>query len=151
MRLLAALMLTASLPLRATCVASYPVHAILDVIDGDTVRVDMLVWHDSIQRMRTYKVDELRLYGVNTPELHPKRKEAGRVRTDAELAAIRKSAYVAKLYTTRFLDGCMPRNLTVCVVKRRGKYGRLVGDLLCGRRSLAEALYKTGHAKRVDW
>ena len=70
----------------------YPIEKVLRVVDGDTVDVRFYAWEDIVL------VKRLRLLGVDTPELRPRKGTA------AEKAAEKQAALAALAYVRETLD-----------------------------------------------
>jgi len=82
------------------------------VIDGDTYDVEMYIWKNL--RMQT----RVRLLGVNTPELHPRKG------TEQEKVAERAQAIRARLFAEATMKNA---RLYFVTTGDRGSFGRLLG------------------------
>lgn len=117
----------------------YPAKA-LYVVDGDTLDLCFAVWDDTLLTRR------LRLLGVDTPEMHPRKG------TPEEKEAEKKRAAEAKLFTAGFVESA-----PVLYLEYSGKtdsFGRILGDVISEnaagvKRRLTEVLLQAGHA--VIW
>jgi len=85
----------------------------LEIVDGDTVRVDGAEW---------------RLRGFDTPEHSP------RAKCDAE----RRLAEIAKRRLQQIVDGCS--TLATVASGTKDRYGRELGDLIVDGRNVREPL-----------
>lgn len=111
----------------------YPCR-IVTVKDGDTVIVEIDLYKfgdDDRLTMRT----PVRLYGINTPEIHT---------TNAEEKAkgLESKAYLETL--TKDKQGIR------LVVKQKEKFGRLLGVLKDGEMVINQKMIDAGHAKAWD-
>ncbi len=99
------------------------------VVDGDTVDVDVDlgfgVW---------LRNERVRLAGVDTPEK--------RTRDAAE----KKAGIKASEFTAKMLNEA-EEIVLVSHEKGKGKYGRILGTLMCDGMSLNDALISSGNAK----
>lgn len=106
------------------------VSRLLYVYDGDTFKIDIDEYPPIIG-----KNISIRVAGIDTPELRSKDPE------------IKIKAYQAKIFTTKFL-----KNGKTLLLKniRRGKYFRLVADVIVDGKSLSDELIKNGLALPYD-
>ena len=99
------------------------------IVDGDTVDVDVDlgfgVW---------LRNERIRLAGVDTPEK--------RTRDPIE----KKAGVKASEFTAKMLTGA-DEVILVSHEKGKGKYGRILGTLMCDGMSLNDALISSGNAK----
>jgi micrococcal nuclease len=99
------------------------------IVDGDTVDVDVDlgfgVW---------LRNERIRLAGVDTPEK--------RTRDPIE----KKAGVKASEFTAKMLTGA-DEIILVSHEKGKGKYGRILGTLMCDGMSLNDALISSGNAK----
>lgn len=103
--------------------------AVVKVIDGDTVMLDVAIWPGLVQRV------SLRLAGVNTPE------KRGKGITECE----RNAGQAATKFTQGFLKNA--KEVVVSEV-RLGKYaGRALGRISSNGKDLGKALIQAGHAR----
>jgi micrococcal nuclease len=101
---------------------------LIKVIDGDTL--DLLV----DQGIRVFNEQRLRLYGVNTPELHDKD------------PAVRAKANEAKQYLIDNLP-TGKNTIRIVTIKDEGdKYGRLLAKVYVGDRLINQELIDKGLA-----
>lgn len=99
---------------------------LIAVIDGDTVDLDIDLGLDIHNMIR------VRLYGINTPELH------------SSSPAQRALATKAKQFAIDFLTG---KNITIQTYKdRKEKYGRYLATIFANGDSLNLALITSGLA-----
>jgi micrococcal nuclease len=110
---------------------------VVDVIDGDTVRLDVDLGFSIRQRMT------LRLYGINTPEIVGASKAEG-------LAA---RQYLIGLLSASFQTATQPqawKPVTIKTFKDKGdKYGRILALIFTGDDPIPvnDKLVSAGHAK----
>lgn len=117
---------------------------VLGVIDGDTIEIQIMDYekinereylHDTPYGGVLHRTERLRLEKVDCPEMDtPEGKKA-------------------KAFTEQFLKG---GSVTVSIYivdgtkwghyAKRGRYGRLIGDLVVGGRSLSDELVRNGFA-----
>lgn len=119
----------------------YPVEKVLRVVDGDTVDVRFYVWEDLML------VKRLRLLGVDTPELRPRKG------TEAEREAEKLAAVVAKDYVEKTLTEAA----AVFVVSdwQTDSFGRVLAGIKYTDKSgteqdLAAILLQSGYAKPYE-
>jgi endonuclease YncB( thermonuclease family) len=117
---------------------------VLKVIDGDTIDIQIMNYdkinereylHDTSYSGVLHATERLRLEGVDCPEMDTHEGER------------------AKAFTEQFLKG---GSVTVSIYivdgakwghyAKRGKYGRLIGDLVVGSKSLSDELVRNGFA-----
>ncbi len=99
---------------------------ILRVIDGDTVEARIDLGFD------THRVETLRLYGINTPELRGESKEKGQA---------------AKAWLESNLDG----EITISTIKdETGSFGRYLAVLFCDGENLNEKMLREKIAKPYE-
>ena len=113
------------------------VHTLIAVIDGDTFRADIVGWSPIVaENIR------VRVRGVDSPEIRGKCKQ--------EKMLARK----ARSFTARLLWTAQSIELRAI---ERGKYFRLIADVVFDGRDLATALIESGHGrpyaggKRHSW
>lgn len=101
---------------------------VIDVIDGDTVKVDIDIYPGLVQRIN------VRLNGVNTAETHSRR------------LCEKLDGMDAKQFTRSFV---LEQGGKVVVDNvRPGKFaGRMLGDIRVGTKDLANALLNAGLAR----
>jgi len=100
---------------------------LVKVTDGDTFRCDIAGWPDIVGKNMP-----VRLKGVDTPELQDKRPE------------VKKLAYKAKEFTKNKLTNAGQIRLANIT---RGKYFRLVADVIVDGNDLGKMLIKSGLAR----
>jgi endonuclease YncB( thermonuclease family) len=102
---------------------------LVKVIDGDTLKLDVMIWPGLTQRIN------LRLNGVNTPESRSKK--------PCEKALAKK----ATEFTRRFVQRA---SLSISNVKN-GKYaGRVLGSVTADGKDLVGALIESGNGRAYD-
>ncbi|TDX29082.1 endonuclease YncB(thermonuclease family) [Modicisalibacter xianhensis] len=124
------LLCIAALPAFADDYGSATVKRVTSIYDGDTFRVDIEGWPAVVgERV------PVRILGIDTPEL--------RGSSDCEklLARAAKQFTVAKL---READEIRLEHID------RGKYFRLLADVMVDGASLGQALIEAGHARPYD-
>ena len=110
----------------------YKVKDIVKIVDGDTVDLNVDVGFDISIKIR------VRLSGINAWE--------SRTRNLAEKKkGLAAKARLKEMCEASFAEG----TLKVCT-KEKGKYGRYLGVLYAGYRSLNDALVQEGHAHAYD-
>ena len=118
----------------------YPIEKVLRVVDGDTMDVRFYSWEDIIL------VKRLRLLGVNTPELHPRK-------GTAEEKAMEKQAALAAL---AFVQQAVDKAQALYLVTdwKSDSFGRVLAVVEyrdnSGMHNLCDDLLKYGHAKPYD-
>jgi micrococcal nuclease len=117
------LLLTLCLLSTQNCYDARVVH----VVDGDTIDVDIELGFGVSKRER------IRLVGVDAWELTGDEKAKG---------------VEAKAFVQSWTFG---RPVSLETDQKRGKYGRLIADLIADGKRLSEALIREGHAERVDY
>lgn len=98
---------------------------LISVYDGDTVTMQV---HLGIN---TYRVEKIRLYGIDAPEIRGEEREEG---------LVSKAALEKKL---------RDKDVILETIKndKRGKYGRLLGILHIGEENINEWMIKEGYAE----
>ena len=104
--------------------------SLVKVVDGDTIDVDLDlgfgVW---------LKKQRVRLYGINTPE--------SRTRDLEE----KKRGLAAKDRVIELIENCEELSIkTILNKKARGKYGRILADILADGINVNQTLVSEGHA-----
>ena len=104
--------------------------SLVKVVDGDTIDVDLDlgfgVW---------LKKQRVRLYGINTPE--------SRTRDLEE----KKRGLAAKDRVIELIENCEELSIrTIINKKARGKYGRILAEILADGINVNETLVSEGHA-----
>ena len=103
---------------------------VLRVIDGDTfnIRVDV--------GFHTFRLENIRLMGVNTPEIRGKERPEG---------------LKVKEYVKQLIEG----KKVLIETFKKGKYGRYVCEIYLGgkddKQPLSENLLQKGYAKKVTY
>jgi len=110
----------------------YKVKDIVKIVDGDTVDLNVDVGFDISIKIR------VRLSGINAWE--------SRTRNLAE----KKKGLAAKARLAEMCEESFARGTLKVCTKEKGKYGRYLGVLYAGYRSLNDALVKEGHAHAYD-
>lgn len=124
MRWLVALLLLVSVAYAATGYRFVPSR----VLDGDTIEGDVVLWPGLTKHIR------IRVYGVDTPEIHTKR------------ACEKKAGYRAKAFVEQWIG----EDATLVDVSL-GKYaGRALGDLMKDGKRLSDALIENQLAMPYD-
>ena len=105
----------------------YEYRVFLDrVVDGDTVDVHIDLVFDVLLTSQ-----RIRLYGLDTWESRTR---------DLEVKA---KGLLAKEFTKQMIQEA---NQIILISHERGKYGRILGELICDGVNLNEALIENGHA-----
>ena len=104
--------------------------SLVRVVDGDTIDVDLDlgfgVW---------LKKQRVRLYGINTPE--------SRTRDLEE----KKRGLAAKDRVIELIENCEELSIkTILNKKARGKYGRILADIMADGINVNQTLVSEGHA-----
>nr|WP_299241344.1 thermonuclease family protein [uncultured Halomonas sp.] len=124
------LLLTVIQPVIAYDYGSASVERVTSIYDGDTFRADIKGWPAIIgERV------PIRILGIDTPEL--------RGSNDCEKAMAR----AAKQFTVAKLRGADKIRLEHI---DRGKYFRLLADVIVDGENLGQALIESGHARAYD-
>jgi len=115
----------------------YLVDKVLRVVDGDTIDVRFYAWEDIVL------VKRLRLLGVDTPELRPRKGTA------TERAAEKQAALAALAYVRETLDKAQA--IYIITDWKSDSFGRVLAEIeyrdASGVHDLAAMLLETGHAK----
>ena len=130
--------LLAVCPVEAQDYGTAQVHTLIAVIDGDTFRADIVDWSPIVaENIR------VRVRGVDSPGIRGK--------CEQEKMLARK----ARSFTARLL--WTAQNIELRAIER-GKYFRLIADVVFDGRDLATALIESGHGRpymgkgeRPDW
>ena len=105
----------------------YEYRVFLDrVVDGDTVDVHIDLGFDV--RLTSQRI---RLYGLDTWESRTRDLEG------------KAKGLLAKEFTKQMIQEA---NQIILISHERGKYGRILGELICDGVNLNEALIENGHA-----
>ena len=104
--------------------------SLVKVVDGDTIDVDLDlgfgVW---------LKKQRVRLYGINTPESWTRDLEE------------KKRGLAAKDRVIELIENCEELSIkTILNKKARGKYGRILADILADGINVNQTLVSEGHA-----
>lgn len=125
-------------PREVSVLHRYPVEKVLRVVDGDTLDVRFYAWEDIVL------VKRLRLLGVDTPELRPRKGTA------EERAKEKEAAYKALAFVENTLD----KSAAVFIVTdwKSDSFGRVLASVRYAdesgtERDLAAVLLETGHAE----
>ena len=110
----------------------YKVKDIVKIVDGDTVDLNVDVGFNISIKIR------VRLSGINAWE--------SRTRNLAE----KKKGLAAKARLKEMCEASFAKGTLKVCTKEKGKYGRYLGVLYAGYRSLNDALVKEGHAYAYD-
>ncbi len=136
--LIALVTLLAACPADAQDYGTAQVYTPIAVIDGDTFRADIVGWSPVVaENIR------VRVRGVDAPEIRGKCKQE-------KMLARKARSFTAHLLWTA-------RNIELRAIER-GKYFRLLADVVFDGQDLATALIESGHGrpyvgkgKRPDW
>lgn len=104
---------------------------VLSVYDGDTITIGYKF------RGRYWK-SSLRIYGIDTPELKPRRQG----RTEESILEEKKAAEKARDYLSGRIFGKL---ITVKFNKSNDKYGRLLGEVFLGKENLSDTMRELGY------
>ena len=99
---------------------------VLRVVDGDTIDVDIDLGFDV-----WLKKQRIRFYGVNTPETRTRDKEE------------KAKGLIAKEYVKKH---CPEGSRIRLKSHDRGKFGRILGEIVVGDTTLNKMLVEDGHA-----
>lgn len=130
---LLALLLALPCPVAQALEAAYGavrVDAVTSVYDGDTFRADIHSWPAVVGRRVP-----VRIYGIDTPELHDKR------------PAVRAAALRAKQFSVAHLRAA--RHIELRDI-RRDKYFRLLAEVWVDGQNLGQLLLRAGLAQPYD-
>jgi micrococcal nuclease len=98
---------------------------IVSITDGDTVHADIDLGFNTWRRD-----EDLRLYGINAPEMHGDTKAAGEAARQA------------------LLDRIFGKQVTLCTIKdRREKYGRYLAKIYIGDELINDWMIDKGFAE----
>jgi endonuclease YncB( thermonuclease family) len=103
---------------------------VLSVYDGDTITI-------GFKFRGNYWKSSLRIYGIDTPELKPRRQG----RTEESIIQEKEAAEKARDYLSGRILGKL---ITVKFNKLNDKYGRLLGEVFLGRENLVETMIGLG-------
>jgi micrococcal nuclease len=103
---------------------------VLDVIDGDTLKVELDLG------LSVYKVEKLRLFGVNTPETYGVSKDSEEYKKGVE----------ATNFVVDALQEADENILVETIKDREGKYGRLLALVYFEKGCLNQILVEEGLA-----
>ena len=98
------------------------------VVDGDTVDIDI----DLGFGVWLHK-ERVRIYGIDTPESRTRDKEE------------KKYGLMAKEFVKQFVKGDSIK-LTTQKYDAKGKFGRILGDIIVDNKSLSDAMIQEHHA-----
>jgi len=98
------------------------------VVDGDTVDIDI----DLGFGVWLHK-ERVRIYGIDTPESRTRDKEE------------KKYGLMAKEFVKQFVKGDSIK-LTTQKYDAKGKFGRILGDIIVDNRSLSDTMIQEHHA-----
>ena len=108
----------------------------IDCYDGDTCDFDILLGIDVVVRQR------VRLCGIDAPEIRGEEKQQGKVAHAFVLEMLMAAQTIILQVPQR--SNCQ-RSLRSCDV--RGKYGRLLADVIADEQSVNRALLQAGLAE----
>tara|TARA_R100001530_G_C4318115_1_gene154933 strand:+ start:1652 stop:2068 length:417 start_codon:yes stop_codon:yes gene_type:complete len=101
------------------------------IVDGDTIYADVLLGFGVVLHGSRGRGVNIRLYGIDTPESRTRNKQE------------KKYGLLAK----KFVQDFIPVGSTAILkTKKKGKYGRYLGDFKVGRKWLCKELLKNHHA-----
>ena len=104
---------------------------VLSVYDGDTITI-------GYKFRGIYWKSPLRIYGIDTPELKPRRQG----RSEESILHEKALAEAARDYLSGRVLGKL---ITVKFNKSNDKYGRLLGSVFLGNENVAETMIGLGH------
>lgn len=107
---------------------SYRVNKVTKIIDGDTIDVIIDMGFDILFKSR------VRLFGIDTPE--------SRTRDKVE----KKFGLMSKKYLTDRLKKANKITIKTHKGEETGKFGRILGEILCDGENINLAMCKKGHA-----
>jgi len=111
---------------------SYKVKEIIKIVDGDTVDLGIDLGFDLTVKIR------VRMSGINAWESRTRNLEE------------KKKGLAAKVRLTEMCEESLEKGALKIVTKEKGKYGRYLGVLYSGGKSINDALVKEGHAHIYD-
>ena len=101
---------------------------ILRIVDGDTVDVDVDLGFGTWMHK-----ERVRLFGIDTPESRTRDKEE------------KKYGLMAKEFVKQFVKGDSIK-LTTQKYDAKGKFGRILGDIIVDNKSLSDTMIQEHHA-----
>ena len=110
----------------------YKVKEIIKIVDGDTVDVGIDLGFDLTVKIR------VRLSGINAWESRTRNK-------DEKVKGIASKVRLKEMCEAAFEKGTLKIS-----TKEKGKYGRYLGVLYAGGKSINDAMVKEGHAHFYD-
>jgi len=111
---------------------SYKVKEIIKIVDGDTVDLGIDLGFDLTVKIR------VRMSGINAWESRTRNLEE------------KKKGLAAKVRLTEMCEESLEKGALTIITKEKGKYGRYLGVLYAGGKSVNDALVKEGHAHLYD-
>lgn len=106
------------------------------VVDGDTF--------DAVFAFRgTKSIFRIRIAGIDTPEMHPKRKGL----TLDDITLIKTNAIKAKEALANLI---LHKPVKLIVGKSKEKYGRILATVLCDGTNVSERMIKSGYGVPYD-
>ena len=106
----------------------YKVKEIIKIVDGDTVDLGIDLGFDLTVKIR------VRMSGINAWESRTRNLEE------------KKKGLAAKVRLTEMCEESLEKGALKIVTKEKGKYGRYLGVLYSGSKSINDALVNEGHA-----
>jgi micrococcal nuclease len=110
----------------------YKVKEIIKIVDGDTVDLGIDLGFDLTVKIR------VRMSGINAWESRTRNKEE------------KKKGLAAKVRLTEMCEESLGKGNLKISTKEKGKYGRYLGVLYAGGKSINDAMVNEGHAHYYD-
>jgi endonuclease YncB( thermonuclease family) len=110
----------------------YKVKEIIKIVDGDTVDLGIDLGFDLTVKIR------VRMSGINAWESRTRNKEE------------KKKGLAAKVRLTEMCEESLGKGTLKISTKEKGKYGRYLGVLYAGGKSINDAMVNEGHAHYYD-
>ena len=107
---------------------SYKVKEIIKIVDGDTVDLGIDLGFDLTVKIR------VRMSGINAWESRTRNLEE------------KKKGLAAKVRLAELCEESFEKGTLKIITNEKGKYGRYLGVLYAGGKSINDALVKEGHA-----
>ena len=106
----------------------YKIKEIIKIVDGDTVDLGIDLGFDLTVKIR------VRMSGINAWESRTRNLEE------------KKKGLAAKVRLTEMCEESLEKGTLKIITNEKGKYGRYLGVLYAGGKSINDALVKEGHA-----